>query len=185
MCVKEAIEKVIEDINEYPFIFRNETDIQARLYYKLCKELDDWEPKYETNYKHLNMNKVHCEYYGGGNQSIDIVVLDKNDIQNVENRDMKNRDGKPITIAHAIEIKTECGKSGKNLQNSPERDIKKLKNIRKQNRKCNLHFIYIVRWDTNPKKQEEIKKVVDYLKKQCNNDIIFYSNAPNKYFLEE
>lgn len=187
MCVKKAIEKVIEDINRNPFVFRNETDIQARLYYELCTKLNECTPKHETNYKHLKMNRVHCEYYGGKNQSIDVVVLDEDDIINIAKRNMKKEDNKPVIIDDAIEIKIEQGNSGKNLCNNPIKDIIKLKEYKDSNLANNLHFIYIVRWDTKKEwKQDEILDCVKTLEKKCKDkDISFYTNDEEKYFFEE
>lgn len=187
MKVIEAIKRVVEEIDKYPFIYRNETDVQARLYCALCKILDDWKPKYKTSFKNQMMNRVHCEYYGGKKKSIDVVVLDEKDINEVTKRGMKKRDNKPIKIAHAIEIKVEQGKSGdQKLRNYPIEDIEKLRNYKQDGRADQLHFIYIVRWVTkNIEKQNMVKNIMEEVREKCKDDINFYTNDVSNYFLEE
>ena len=184
--VDKAILNIIEEINQYPFIYRNEADIQARLYNQLCNVMNESEPTHKTGFKNLITNLVHCEYFGGKGQRVDLVVFDKEDIKNISMNSMeKSRSGEYVKVTDAIEIKTEQGSTGQFRRSRVFEDIDKLITLRKEGKSDNLYFMYIIRWPTkNKSKQEEICDIVDDARKKCKgNDISFFSNEKDTYFL--
>lgn len=187
MGVKEAINEIIKDIDKNPFIFRNEADIQARLYYELCKELNEWVPTHMTRFKGLKTNLVHREYFGGRGQSIDLVVFDKNDVKNIEKNSMeKSKSKEYVKVSDAIEIKTDFGYYHQRTVEDSHTDIDKLLDLRKNNSAKNLHFILIIRWP--PYSDEKLMKIsyfVREIKNRCREkNINFYTNNKDNYFLK-
>ena len=185
MKVKKSINRIVQEINEHPFIFRNEADIQTRLYYYLCDELDEWEPKHETKFGKLMTNLVHREYFGGKGQRIDLVVFDERDVMNIEKNSMEKTHSKQyVNVSDAIEIKAELGYYHDRTKKGIDIDLNKLKSLKDEGKAENLHFIYIIRWPTNEKKQKEVEQYVRVLRKKCDEkDIRFYTNNKN-CFLE-
>ncbi len=190
--IRQCINQLIAEINEDPAIFRTETDVQARLYKYICDELDEWKPKHEIKARYRSkqgfyrVNRVHCEFFGGGKQRIDMGIFDKEDLFKIEKFSMEKRTvPKDILLAHAIEIKTERGESGQGLRDNPINDLKKLLNYKKKkpHRARNVYFIYIVRWPTNVEdKQTEVMNLVKELK-NFSSEIDFFTNDPKNYFL--
>ncbi len=174
------------EINEYPFIYRNEADIQARLYHQLCNELNEWEPTHTTGFKSLVTNLVHREYFGGKGQRVDLVVFDKNDMKNIAMNSMeKSQSCEYVKVTDAIEIKTEQGSTGKHRRNRVFKDIDKLIKLKDEGNTDNLHFMYVIRWPTkNARKHKEILNIVNEARKKCvENNISFYTNNEETYFL--
>jgi hypothetical protein len=183
--VNKAINRIISEINQNPFIFRNEADIQARLYYYLCDELDEWKPTHKTKYNEFQTNLVHREYFGGGNQSIDLVIFDSKDVQNIAMNSMEKTKSKEyVHLSNAIEIKTELGYYHERSKKDITKDINKLKKLRKDGNADNLHMVVIVRWDTkNEQSKLDVKKFIFHLSQTCKkNKINFYTNKENIYF---
>lgn len=184
--IDKAIKSLIKEINEKPFIYRNEADIQARLYYYLCYELEEWQPIHETGFKGLKTNLVHREYFGGRGQRVDLVVFDKKDIENICMNSMeKSHSCEYVKVTDAIEIKTEQGSTGKNRLDRILKDINKLIKLRDEEKADYLYFIYIIRWPTKVKsKHKEIKDIVKKAHQKCIvNNISFYTNRKDNYFL--
>lgn len=187
MGVKNAINKIIEDIDNNPFIFRNEADIQARLYCKLCEEFNEWAPTHMTRFKELKTNLVHREYFGGGNQSVDLVILDESDVMNIRKNSMEKSQSKEyVRASDAIEIKTDLGYYHQRTVEGSHTDIDKLLALRKNNSAKNLHFILIIRWPPySDEKQMIINRFVREIKNRCQeNNINFYTNNKDNYFLK-
>lgn len=190
MSIEDAIRKIIEEINNEPYIFRNEKDIHAMLYNELLKSYLGLFPIDIDGYK---TRLVHCEYFWGKDKNnrhnkkrIDLVVFDEKDVRNINNNWLTKgtiNDYEIVDITDAIEVKVELGGTGEKRKSLPESDIKKLTEFKEIHRDTNLHFIYIVRWPTkNQPKQDEIKGLVTELREECNKgNVKFYTN--NNYFL--
>lgn len=152
------------------------------LYTELCEEYQKFYPTdfgYETN-------RVHCEYFGGEGTRVDVVVLDERDIKNIKSNALtKKKLTDHIHLSDAIEIKTVLGWYGSSRRGLAKDDIKKLVNVKTNNPKVNLYYIYIVRWPTKKKeKQKEILDLVNYLKVDCKRKgIKFNTNDSKNYFL--
>ena len=99
----------------------------------------------------------------------------------------KSRSCEYVKVIDAIEIKTEQGSTGKYRRSRVIEDINKLIKLRNEGKADNLYFIYIVRWPTKVKsKQEKILGIIEMANQECEeNDISFYTNHKDTYFLEK
>jgi len=188
---KGAIERVIKMINETPYIYNTEADIQGLVYSELLKEYKKEYPTGLTDSKGENFftNRVHREYFGGKGGRIDTVVFSEEEIGLIDRYwlciKISDRPGyRPIKLQDAIEIKTGAYKTKEILKNEIGKDIDRLTKLREYKKTKNAHFIFIIRW---PTKKEDIMNRMDwafkFAEERCKaKGVMFYCNEYKKLF---
>jgi hypothetical protein len=186
--LNQCINKVINEIQKEPLIVNREIAIQSRLYRYLCEEIDEWNPKYNIFFNRYDVqnriSRVQMEFFGGEKRAIDLVILDKRDMQNMELFSFEKQSGKHILLSHAVEIKAELFAEWGEVKrrNQLYYDIEKLKDIGKKGTKY-LHLIYICRRATKSRRiQKNIMDLIQEIKHKCGNKIEFHTNKPELYF---
>ncbi len=188
---KEAITRVIETINQTPFIFNSESDIQGLIYSELLKEYDTKHKLglFDCNGKEYLTNLVHQEYFAGEGGRIDIVVFDKDEISKIDTnwlvfKSPEKKGYSSVRLQDAIEIKINIGGADKNLEIRLKKDIERLTELLNTEKIKSAHFVFIVRWLT--KRKDITKRIIEakeIAKKACEDEgIQFYCNNFEKLF---
>lgn len=188
---KGAINRVIGMINDTPFIFNTESDIQGLVYSELLKEYKKKYPMGLTNSKGKKFitNRVHREYFGGKGGRIDTVVFSKEEIAMIDRPwlGIKTSESpwyRPVKLQDAIEIKIVGGKGEEALFAEIRKDIERLTKLLKDKKTQKGHFIFIIRWQTKNKSiMDRMVKAEKLAKNLCNkNGVQFYCNAYKSLF---
>lgn len=188
---KDAINRVVGMINDMPFLFHTEADIQGLVY---CELLKEYTKNYPTGLIHSEgqryyTNRVHREYFGGKRRRIDTVVFSEEEIASIDTYWLciKTSEGpgyRPIKLQDAIEIKTIGGKGKEALLNEFKKDIEGLSKLVKENKTQKAHFLFLIR---PPTKNSSMIKWMDAKKsarQMCEkNDVQFYCNDYKKLFI--
>jgi hypothetical protein len=163
--IKGAINRVIKMINETPYIYNTEADIQGLVYSELLKEYKEKYPTGLTDSEGKNFvtNRVHREYFGGEGGRIDTVVFSKEEIEKIDRYwfciKTSNHPGyRPVKLQDAIEIKTGAYKTKEKLNKEIRKDIDRLTKLLRDKKTKNAHFIFIIRW---PTKKEDMMNRMD------------------------
>ena len=188
---EQVINQVIKKIDEMPFIFNTEADIQGLVYSELLKEYTESYPTamLDSNKTNFHTNRVHREYFGGEGGRIDTVVFNKEEIKSIGANFLciksSGRPGYcPVKLQDAIETKIVGGKGEKTLFAEIEKDIERLSKLIKEKKTEKAHFILIIRWRTDNKKiQDRLDRAEKFAKELCEkNDVKFYWNEYKKLF---
>lgn len=187
---KGAINRVIKMINDTPYIFNTEADIQGLVYSEL---LEEYKKDYPTGLtdskgeKYLT-KRVHREYFRGEGGRLDTVVFSEKEIELIDMywlciKTPQSPGYRPVKLQDAIEIKTELGGSGKYILTGINQDIERLAKLLKDKTK-NAHFIFIIRWPTKNKSiVERMKNAEKHAKDKCIKcGVNFYCNTYETLF---
>lgn len=182
---EQAINQVIKKIDEMPYIFNSEADIQGLVYSELLKEYTEPYPTalLDSNRKIFLTNRVHREYFGGKGGRIDTVVFSKEEIGLIDIywlciKTSEHPGYRPVQLQDAIEIKIVGGKGEETLFAEIKKDIGRLTKLLKEKKTEKAHFILIIRWSTNNKSiKDRLDKAEKLAKELCEkNGIQFYYN---------
>jgi len=190
---EQAISQVIKKIDEMPFIFNSEADIQGLIYSELLKEYKEAYPTLlDSNGKNLHTNRVHREYFGGKGGRIDTVVFSKEEIGSINTEWLciktPERPGyRPVKLQDAIEIKIVGGKGKETLRAEIKKDIERLTKLLEEKKTEKAHFILIIRWRTsNMRIKDSLDEAEKLAKEMCgNNGVKFYWNNYEILFIDE
>lgn len=183
---KSAINRVTKMINDTPYIFNTEADIQALVYSELMKE---YRKKHPTGLVDLKGKKyltkrVHREYFGGAGKRIDTVVFSEEEIGMIDRywlciKIPQSPGYRPVKLQDAIEIKTVGGRGKETLFAEINQDIKNLAKLLRTKKTKNAHFIFIIRKATKNKDMiERMRSAEKFAKVKCKkNSINFYCNT--------
>jgi hypothetical protein len=186
---EEAIQSVIQKINDKPYIFHTESDIRAMLYAELIKRYPDF---YEISLSSKSGKKnetlvVHTEYFGGEGKRIDTVVFSENGVESINTNYLQvRRNGKslPVELEDAVEIKFSTGRGERALTGEIDKDIQKLTKRMGEKGIKHAYYLLIFREPTNNKrKQRWLIGLAENTKDKCiNNNIRFHCNDFQKLF---
>jgi len=188
---KGAINRVVGMINDMPFVFNTEADIQGLVYSELLKEYTKNYPTglIDSEGERYYTNRVHREYFGGKGGRIDTVVFCEEEIASIDTYWLciktSERPGyRPIKLQDAIEIKIVGGKGKETLLNEFKKDIEGLSKLVKEKKTKEAHFLFVIR---PPTKSSSMMKWMDAEKlagEMCEkNDVQFYCNDYKKLFI--
>ena len=190
---KGAINRVIKMINDTPYIFNTEADIQGLVYSELLEEYKKDYPTGLTDSKGKKYftKRVHREYFAGEGGRLDTVVFSKEEIEIIDRvyfaiKTPQRPGYRPVKLQDAIEIKTVGGKGKKTLFEEIENDIKRLAELLKDKKTKNAHFIFVIRWQTNrPNIKDRMNDAKEYAKAKCiKSGVNFYCNTYETLFKE-
>jgi len=131
--IDNAIADTCIRIIKEPLLYFSETDVQQMLTaeLKLIKGLGDLYPtlihRGKDSKSFYSTTLLHREYGGGGGTRIDIVIFSKEDVEKIDNQNLKTGN-KYITPEFAFELGTE---KTLNIKEHLDNDINKLKNVKK------------------------------------------------------
>lgn len=191
---KGAINRVVGMINDMPFVFNTEADIQGLVYCELLKEYTKDYPTGLTDSEgeRYYTNRVHREYVGGKGGRIDTVVFCEEEIVSIDTYwlciKISERPGyRPIKLQDAIEIKTVGGKGEEATFNEFRKDIEGLSKLVKEKKAKEAHFLFIIRPQTKKSgtmKRMGTDKAGKLAREMCEqNDVQFYCNDYKKLFI--
>jgi len=191
---KGAINRVIGLINEMPFVFSTEADIQGLVYRELLKEYTRDYPTGLTDSEgeRYYTNRVHMEYFRGERGRIDAVVFCEEEIASIDTywlaiKTSESPNYRPIKLQDAIEIKTVGGKGKEATFNEFAKDIEGLSKLVKEKKAKEAHFLFVIRPQTKKsrmKKRMEMDEAEKRAREKCEqNDVQFYCNDYKKLFI--
>jgi len=191
---KGAINRVIGLINEMPFVFSTEADIQGLVYRELLKEYTRDYPTGLTDSEgeRYYTNRVHMEYFRRERGRIDAVVFCEEEIASIDTywlaiKRSESPNYRPIKLQDAIEIKTVGGKGKEATFNEFAKDIEGLSKLVKEKKAKEAHFLFIIRPQTKKsrmKKRMEMDEAERLAREKCEqNDVQFYCNDYKKLFI--
>jgi|GEM_PF-3966546 len=176
--INEAIDEMIAEYLQYPFVYVYEADIRSRLYNILFNKLHNSDKNFQDaaylspSIQNVRTTLLHCEVCCGQRRHVDIGIWKVNELSN-EERSYKEKE-----IEIAIEIKYNWEKSiTRGLKNGIRDDIQK---IAKRGIK-NGYFLIFRSQKINNKELEEIDDCLNnYV--NCPNNFIFYVIGLEKAF---
>jgi len=191
---KGAINRVIGMINNMPFVFNTEADIQGLVYRELLKEYTKDYPTGLTDSEgeRYYTNRVHREYLDGNRGRIDTVVFAEEQIASIDTywlciKTSEPPRYRPIRLQDAIEIKTVGGKGEQATFKEIRKDIKGLSKFVKEKKAKEAHFLFIIRPQTKKSgtmKRMGMDKAERDAREMCEkNDVQFYCNDYKKLFV--
>jgi len=188
---KGAIDRVVGMINDMPFLFNTEADIQGLVYRELLKEYPKDYPTGLTDSEgeRYYTNRVHREYFRGRGGRIDTVVFSEEELASIDTHWLciKTSDPpgyRPIKLQDAIEIKIVGGKGKETLLNEFRKDVEGLSRLVKEKKTKKAHFLFVIR---PPTKRSSMVKWMDAEKiagETCEKSHVqFYCNDYEKLFI--
>ncbi len=180
----------IKMINDTPYIYNTEADIQGLVYSELLKEYkkDYLTGLTDSKGKRYFTKRVHREYFVGERRRLDTVVFSEEEIEMIDKDCLgiktPQRPGyRPVKLQDAIEIKTVGGKGKKTLFKEITTDIDRLAKLLKDKKTKNAHFTFIIRWSTKNKSiMERMKKAEEHAKECIKSGVNFYCNTYETLF---
>lgn len=188
---KGAINRVVGMINDMPFIFNTEADIQGLVYSELSKEYTKNHPTglIDSEGERYYTNRVHREYFRGERGRIDTVVFSEEEIASIDThwlciKTFEGRRYRPIRLQDAIEIKTVGGKGEEATSNELRKDIEGLSKLVKEKKAKEAHFLFIIRPQAKNSRMKRMANAEKLAREMCErNDVQFYCNDYKKLFI--